>query len=276
MSLSRRQFIKASGVALCAGAVPLNAHAAGQQPALPVPPLLESRRGQPLFLTLQRAHWSFTPGTRASVWGVNGRYLGPTIRVWNGDDVKLIYSNRLTENVAMTIRGLQVPGPLTLAAELAGTEVALSLAPEFVAALPVATTGALDQALRPPAARCPRWHSLQSSTICLRTSGGSSRATCRLCRSKQAPSCALRALSPATLPVLPFSCSLPLCRVRLGCVNRQLRLDFAPHIWDGTADVCFSWGQRMFDQGAVSNAAAGLVSIMRRIPGHGARRRRCV
>jgi FtsP/CotA-like multicopper oxidase with cupredoxin domain len=30
------------------------------------------------------------PGTRASVWGVNGRYLGPTIRVWNGDDVKLI------------------------------------------------------------------------------------------------------------------------------------------------------------------------------------------
>lgn len=63
-------------------------------------------------LTLQRAHWSFTPGTRASVWGVNGRYLGPTIRVWNGDDVKLIYSNRLTENVAMTIRGLQVPGPL--------------------------------------------------------------------------------------------------------------------------------------------------------------------
>lgn len=44
--------------------------------------------------------------------GINGRYMGPTIRVWNGDDVKLIYSNRLTENVAMTIRGLQVPGPL--------------------------------------------------------------------------------------------------------------------------------------------------------------------
>lgn len=108
MSLSRRQFIKASGVALCAGAAPLKAHAAGQQPALPVPPLLESRRGQPLFLTLQRSHWSFTPGTRAPVWGINGRYMGPTIRVWNGDDVKLIYSNRLTENVAMTIRGLQV------------------------------------------------------------------------------------------------------------------------------------------------------------------------
>lgn len=56
MSLSRRQFIQASGIALCAGAIPLTANAAGQQPPLPIPPLLESRRGQPLFLTLQRSH----------------------------------------------------------------------------------------------------------------------------------------------------------------------------------------------------------------------------
>ncbi|STJ15903.1 SufI protein [Escherichia coli] len=69
MSLSRRQFIQASGIALCAGAVPLKASAAGQQQPLPVPPLLESRRGQPLFMTVQRAHWSFTPGTRASGLG---------------------------------------------------------------------------------------------------------------------------------------------------------------------------------------------------------------
>lgn len=112
MSLSRRQFIQASGVALCTSAVPLRANAAGNQPALPIPPLVEARGGRPIFLTLQRTHWSFAQGTRASVWGVNGRYLGPTIRVWKGDDVKLIYSNRLTENVAMTVRGLQVPGPL--------------------------------------------------------------------------------------------------------------------------------------------------------------------
>ncbi|NIY47814.1 cell division protein FtsP [Cedecea colo] len=112
MSLSRRQFMQASGVALCAGALPLRANAAGQQLPLPVPPLLESRRGQPLFLTLQRAHWSFTGGAKAQVWGLNGRYLGPTIRVWNGDDVKMIYSNRLQENIGMTIAGLQVPGPL--------------------------------------------------------------------------------------------------------------------------------------------------------------------
>lgn len=62
MSLSRRQFIQASGIALCAGAVPLKASAAGQQQPLPVPPLLESRRGQPLFMTVQRAHWSLRQG----------------------------------------------------------------------------------------------------------------------------------------------------------------------------------------------------------------------
>ncbi len=45
----------------------LRANAAGQQQPLPVPPLLESRRGQPLFMTLQRAHWSFTQGARAGL-----------------------------------------------------------------------------------------------------------------------------------------------------------------------------------------------------------------
>lgn len=112
MSLSRRQFIQASGLALCAGTVPLRAEASTMPTPLPIPPLLESRRGQPLFLTLQRAHWAFMDNRKASVWGVNGMYLGPTVRVYNGDDVKLIYSNRLTEPVSMTISGLQVPGTL--------------------------------------------------------------------------------------------------------------------------------------------------------------------
>lgn len=49
MSLSRRSFLQASGVALAAGALPFKAEASGSQPALPVPPLLESRRGQPCF-----------------------------------------------------------------------------------------------------------------------------------------------------------------------------------------------------------------------------------
>ncbi|MFC3394143.1 cell division protein FtsP [Brenneria rubrifaciens] len=112
MSLSRRQFIQASGVALCAGMTPLGVKANQIPGALPIPPLLESRRGQPLFLTMQRARWAFSGVQKTSVWGINGRYLGPTVRVYDGDDVKLIYSNRLNEPVAMTVGGLQVPGSL--------------------------------------------------------------------------------------------------------------------------------------------------------------------
>lgn len=112
MSLNRRRFLQATGIALCAGSLPPRAQAGGQPTALPVPPLLESRRGQPLFLTLQRAHWEFIPGRRAATWGINGGYLGPTVRVYNGDDVKLIYNNRLNEPVSMTVSGLQVPGTL--------------------------------------------------------------------------------------------------------------------------------------------------------------------
>ncbi|WP_192458371.1 cell division protein FtsP [Musicola keenii] len=112
MSLSRRQFLQATGAAVCAGAVSLPARASGTQNPLPVPPLMEPRRGQPVFLTLQRANWSFTGDRKASVWGFNGRYLGPTVRVNSNDDVKVIYSNRLSEPVSMTVSGLQVPGSL--------------------------------------------------------------------------------------------------------------------------------------------------------------------
>ncbi|WP_025903213.1 cell division protein FtsP [Tatumella sp. UCD-D_suzukii] len=114
MSFSRRQFLQLSAAAV-AGTTLLpqvaQAEERGENP-LPVPPLLESRRGQPLFLTLQSSHWAFSGGNKAPVWGFNGRYLGPTVRVKNGDDVKLIYSNRLQEAVSMTISGLQVPGAL--------------------------------------------------------------------------------------------------------------------------------------------------------------------
>ncbi|MFP1763270.1 MULTISPECIES: cell division protein FtsP [Lonsdalea] len=112
MSLSRRQFLRASGVALCSSAIPLTAKADVSTNMLPIPPLIESRRGQPVFLTLQRAHWAFSGNRKVPVWGINGRYLGPTVRVYSDDDVKLIYSNRLAEPVSMTVSGLQVPGSL--------------------------------------------------------------------------------------------------------------------------------------------------------------------
>ncbi|AOM42273.1 cell division protein FtsP [Xenorhabdus hominickii] len=113
MSLSRRQFIQASGLAMCLGALPFAVRAnKGQQTKLPLPPLLESRGGQPLFLSIQKTSWSFNGQNKTQVWGINGHYLGPTIRVRRGDDVKLVYSNRLSESVSMTVSGLLVPGTL--------------------------------------------------------------------------------------------------------------------------------------------------------------------
>ncbi|MEI9598882.1 cell division protein FtsP [Moellerella wisconsensis] len=113
MSFSMRPFpfLKISGLALCLASIAFSASAdTNGTNLLPVPPLLESRSGQPLFLTLQKIHWSFDGKSRANIWGVNGSYPGPTVRVKNGDDIKLIYSNRLPEAVSMTVSGLQVPG----------------------------------------------------------------------------------------------------------------------------------------------------------------------
>ncbi|AVE42358.1 cell division protein FtsP [Providencia stuartii] len=111
MSFSRRQFLLIAGLALCLVNTSNYAFASGNgKNPLPVPPLLESKSGQPLFLTLQKIHWSFDGKYSADIWGVNGSYPGPTVKVKNGDDIKLIYSNRLPESVSMTVSGLQVPG----------------------------------------------------------------------------------------------------------------------------------------------------------------------
>lgn len=111
MSLNRRQFLKASGVALCAGMLPRVSHAATVR-QLPVPPLIESKNGRPVFLAMQSVNWAFDDDQSASVWGFNGQYLGPTVRVNSGDNVKLTCSNRLFETVGLTISGLQAPGSI--------------------------------------------------------------------------------------------------------------------------------------------------------------------
>lgn len=112
MSLNRRKFIHVSAAALTAAAVTPVVQAKQQQPLLPVPPLLESHQGQPLLLTLQTVQWAFSAGNRVRILGVNGHYPGPTVRVRRGDNAKLIYHNRLDQNVAISVCGLQVPGSL--------------------------------------------------------------------------------------------------------------------------------------------------------------------
>lgn len=70
MSFSRRQFLLIAGLALCLVNTSNYAFASGNgKNPLPVPPLLESKSGQPLFLTLQK---------------YIGRLMGNTLRIYGG------------------------------------------------------------------------------------------------------------------------------------------------------------------------------------------------
>ena len=103
---SRRQFFKKTLIATALTALPSAVLAASNQP-LVVPPLVESRRGKPVFLGLESIQTKLLNNNLVEVWGFNGLYLGPTVRVRKGDFVKMNYRNNLPQSVAINIQGLQ-------------------------------------------------------------------------------------------------------------------------------------------------------------------------
>jgi FtsP/CotA-like multicopper oxidase with cupredoxin domain len=79
---------------------------------LRIPPLLEPRdeRGRKTFeLTLERGTSELLPGKPAETWGVNGAYLGPTLRASRGDDVELRVHNTLGETTTIHWHGMHLP-----------------------------------------------------------------------------------------------------------------------------------------------------------------------
>jgi FtsP/CotA-like multicopper oxidase with cupredoxin domain len=79
---------------------------------LRIPPLLEPReeRGRKVFdLTLQRGSAELLPGKRADTWGVNGAYLGPTLRASRGERVELRVRNGLDETTTIHWHGMHLP-----------------------------------------------------------------------------------------------------------------------------------------------------------------------
>lgn len=105
-NLTRRQLLKSSALigALCY--LPRSASAT-ERPVLAIPPLMDIGRGKPIRLDLRTAQTQFDKGKLVDVWGVNGQYLAPTVRVKSGDFVKLIYLNNLPQKISMNIQGLQ-------------------------------------------------------------------------------------------------------------------------------------------------------------------------
>jgi suppressor of ftsI len=81
---------------------------------LRIPPLCDSRRtadGTRNFaldlLAGQRS--AFLPGLTTATWGINGAYLGPTVRANLGDRVRLTVTNRLPEATTLHWHGMHLP-----------------------------------------------------------------------------------------------------------------------------------------------------------------------
>lgn len=108
MNLTRRQLLTRSAVAATMFSAPKTLWAAERQP-LKIPPIIDVGRGRPVRLDLRPAQTQFDKGKLVDVWGVNGQYLAPTVRVKSDDFVKLTYVNNLPQAVTMNIQGLLAP-----------------------------------------------------------------------------------------------------------------------------------------------------------------------
>ncbi|WP_287600036.1 multicopper oxidase domain-containing protein [Thiothrix sp.] len=80
---------------------------------LPIPTLLTGVPNTPVFnLSLQAGNMAFLAGTTTPTYGINGNFLGPAIKVRNGDFVTLNVTNNLTETSTLHWHGLHVPGDM--------------------------------------------------------------------------------------------------------------------------------------------------------------------
>ncbi len=80
---------------------------------LDIPPLLEGEpdgEGLTLFdLTLQTGQARIVPAGAAETWGVNGPFLGPTLRGRRGDTVSMRIHNELPEDTTLHWHGMHLP-----------------------------------------------------------------------------------------------------------------------------------------------------------------------
>ena len=73
---------------------------------------MEAKRGRPIILNMEETGYKLDGSHSVSVWGFNGNYLGPTIRIKSGSFAKLNYHNNLPQSIALSIQGLQASGEL--------------------------------------------------------------------------------------------------------------------------------------------------------------------
>lgn len=80
---------------------------------LKIPELIDSRlQDGPIELSLQKGAHEFVPGIPSETQGFNGDYLGPTIRMHDGADTTLHFTNHIGEDTNVHGHGLHVSGEL--------------------------------------------------------------------------------------------------------------------------------------------------------------------
>lgn len=86
------------------------------QNRLRIPPLLQAavdERGRRVFdLNVAAGRTGFLPGTSTETWGVNGSYLGPTLRARAGDQVLVNVTNHLEEVTTIHWHGMHLPASM--------------------------------------------------------------------------------------------------------------------------------------------------------------------
>ena len=80
---------------------------------LKIPPLLEGQadgdRAKVFDLRLQTGTSELLPGKTTETWGINGPYLGPTLRVESGERVRMNVRNDLPEPTTVHWHGMHLP-----------------------------------------------------------------------------------------------------------------------------------------------------------------------
>lgn len=79
---------------------------------LAIPPLIDSRETDSISLHLQNGRHEFYPGIASETKGFNGDYLGPTIRLYEGEDTAITFLNQLDESTTVHGHGLHVSGEI--------------------------------------------------------------------------------------------------------------------------------------------------------------------